>query len=230
MTTSSNSTGKDQANLEDLTVIWVDEYSQDLNTRARLRCIINFLKVFTHIDNCIDYIQSVPNEHLFVIVSGQLSSQVIPVIQDLPQVLHVEMPDNLPLAIDCLCIMGQSYKNEPTLALQSFEQALELQLKYNQYDRKSLAPIYNNLGFAHRRLGSDKEIAPVVAQIYFYMGEWYEQMHQMHQAVEYYERAAELGMATLRPDHPTIKHYTNTFARKKTELLSMESSEEVSRL
>ncbi|CAF3405344.1 unnamed protein product [Rotaria sp. Silwood1] len=89
MTTSSNSTGKDQANLEDLTVIWVDEYSQDLNTRARLRCIINFLKVFTHIDNCIDYIQSVPNEHLFVIVSGQLSSQVIPVIQDLPQVLHV---------------------------------------------------------------------------------------------------------------------------------------------
>ncbi|CAF0887744.1 unnamed protein product [Rotaria sp. Silwood1] len=72
--------------------------------------------------------------------------------------------------------------------------------------------------------------APVVAQIYFYMGEWYEQMHQMHQAVEYYERAAELGMATLRPDHPTIKHYTNTFARKKTELLSMESSEEVSRL
>ncbi|CAF2405286.1 unnamed protein product [Rotaria sp. Silwood2] len=764
MADSSKLTGKDQTNLEELTVIWVDEYSQDLTTRTRLRCIINFLKVFTHIGSCIDYIQSVPNEHLFVIVSGQLSSQIIPVIQDLPQVLHVgtfcdqeslyeklsndvnhyyathsipmsclserslrdltkdagdffwfrlfvtallqmppsntakcdllklarefycgneielrriddfernydqtralrwytsdserarldkmntitlyrgqymtmedfaklraniskvvstnsflststnsqvamiyagngcsppnmhsvlfqitvdlntlskknqhpfadisaysqftdeqevlfslaamfriegvveqsnhmwlaklifidsteemeemhklseylgiyshesttlanlaqilflmsdycraisfcqkilsEMPDNLPLAIHCLNIMGESYKNEPTLALQSFEQALELQLKYNPTDRKSLATIYNNLGFAHRRLRSNNEIvihyyekalemyvtdsdpenidwclvatflnnmvtadptsdsnlalkreqlvldirlkflplshplvasthtvladiyssrsefdealehynealriklrylpnehvsiasvrssiallylnkgdyemsvdqkaaaeesyakslelntsilstllslklslatdyellsfvinnlgvvytrlnrydealeylsmhkimitkhlpenhynygailknigrvymfqgkmdksmeyymlaldffhhinltkASIVAQIYFYMGEWYEQMHQMHRAVEYYERAVELGTATLRSGHPTIKHYTNTLACKKTELVSKEAPEKVSRI
>ena len=76
-------------NLEDLAVVWLDKESHDLKARTRLRCIINFLKIFTGLADCLDYIRSVPEEHLFVIVSGQLSSSLIPSVRDLPQVLHV---------------------------------------------------------------------------------------------------------------------------------------------
>ena len=72
--------------------------------------------------------------------------------------LLTELPDDLPLVINCLSIMGQSYKSEPNLSLESFEQSLELQLKYDPDDQKMLASIYNNLGLAHRRLQSNKEI------------------------------------------------------------------------
>lgn len=79
----------EKENLEDLTVIWLDEYSHDIDTKARLRCIINFLKIFTELKLCLDYIQSIPNENIFIIVSGRLSSELIPLIQNLPQILHI---------------------------------------------------------------------------------------------------------------------------------------------
>jgi hypothetical protein len=89
---------KDKGNLEDLTIVWLDEHSQDLNTKTRLRCIINFLKIFTELKSCLDYIQSISNERIFIIVSGQLSSILIPLIQDLPQILHIyifcQQPEN----------------------------------------------------------------------------------------------------------------------------------------
>ncbi|CAF0817049.1 unnamed protein product [Adineta steineri] len=80
---------KDKVNLEDLTIIWLDKHSQDLNTKTRLRCIINFLKIFTDLHPCLEYIQSIPNEWIFIIVSGELSFEFIPLIQNLPQVLHI---------------------------------------------------------------------------------------------------------------------------------------------
>ncbi|CAF0754654.1 unnamed protein product [Adineta steineri] len=80
---------KDKVNLEDLTIIWLDKHSQDLNTKTRLRCIINFLKIFTDLHLCFEYIQSIPNEWIFIIASGELSFEFIPLIQNLPQVLHM---------------------------------------------------------------------------------------------------------------------------------------------
>ncbi|CAF3868551.1 unnamed protein product, partial [Adineta steineri] len=80
---------KDKVNLEDLTIIWLDKHSQDLNTKTRLRCIINFLRIFTDLHLCLEYIQSIPNEWIFIIVSGELSFEFIPLIQNLPQVLHI---------------------------------------------------------------------------------------------------------------------------------------------
>ncbi|CAF1025176.1 unnamed protein product [Adineta steineri] len=76
-------------NLEDLTVVWLDKNAQDLNTKTRLRCIINFLKIFNNISSCLDYIRARPNENIFLIVSGQLSSLLFPFIENLSQILHV---------------------------------------------------------------------------------------------------------------------------------------------
>jgi hypothetical protein len=76
MVTKQIAIEKERDNLEDLIVIWLDEDSQSFNTQTRLRCIINFLKIFTDIDRCLEYIQSVSNEYLFIIISGQLSVRV----------------------------------------------------------------------------------------------------------------------------------------------------------
>ncbi len=70
------------------------------------------------------------------------------------QKLLSEISDNWPLVIRCYSIMGQAYKNVPELALKSFENALELQLRYNTTDFNTLATMYNNIGWAHRQLAS----------------------------------------------------------------------------
>ena len=54
-------------------------------------------------------------------------------------------------------------------------------------------------------------------------------MHEVHRAVEYYDRAVDLSMATLRSGHPTIKYYTKTHAHMKEQCLSATTVEEVSR-
>jgi len=49
------------------------------------------------------------------------------------KLLH-SVPNNLSLTTKCYNIMGQAYKNEPNLALQSFENELKLQLQYDPND------------------------------------------------------------------------------------------------
>ncbi|UJR18526.1 hypothetical protein I4U23_005432 [Adineta vaga] len=74
------------------------------------------------------------------------------------QKLLSEVRDSWSLTIRCYSTMGQAYENHPELALQSFENALELQLQYNPSDYNSLATMYNNMGWIHRRLESDVQV------------------------------------------------------------------------
>ena len=69
-----------------------------------------------------------------------------------------EESDNIPATIHSLCILGQACVNDFKIALDYFEQALKLQLEYDSKEENMLASIYNNLGFAHRRLQSEKNI------------------------------------------------------------------------
>lgn len=69
-----------------------------------------------------------------------------------------EFRDNWHLAVHCYSIMGKAYENQPELALQSFENALEIQLQYNPMDYNGLAAMYNNMGFAHHKLKSNSQV------------------------------------------------------------------------
>ncbi|CAF1483105.1 unnamed protein product, partial [Rotaria sordida] len=61
-------------NLEDFTVIWldagIDTSSDCIDTKQHLLSIINYLKTFTDSAKCIDYIKTVKEEKVFLIVSG----------------------------------------------------------------------------------------------------------------------------------------------------------------
>ena len=69
-----------QQNLEDFTVIWLDSKSHSVDTTVRLRCIINFLKIFNNVDECFRYISSITTEKIFLITSGSLGEAIIPLV------------------------------------------------------------------------------------------------------------------------------------------------------
>jgi hypothetical protein len=80
-------------NYEYSTVIWLDA---DINrtidcidTETRLRSIINFLKIFTDVSVCIEYIKSVTNEDIFLIISGSYGIQVIPTVHNIPSIAFI---------------------------------------------------------------------------------------------------------------------------------------------
>ncbi|CAF2812392.1 unnamed protein product [Rotaria sp. Silwood2] len=80
-------------NLEDFTVIWLDasvNKSEDcLNTKAQLRSVINFIKTFDKMDECIDCIYEYYTEKIFFIISGALGEQLVPDIHDLQQIQYI---------------------------------------------------------------------------------------------------------------------------------------------
>ncbi|CAF1337361.1 unnamed protein product [Didymodactylos carnosus] len=73
-------------NLEDFTVVWLD---LDLNktddcfeTLLALREILNYLKECDDPDKSIDYITSIQNEKVFLIMSGSLGEILVPFIEN----------------------------------------------------------------------------------------------------------------------------------------------------
>ncbi|CAF0985206.1 unnamed protein product [Rotaria sordida] len=77
-------------NLEDFTVIWldagIDTSSDCIDTKQHLLSIINYLKTFTDSAKCIDYIKTVKEEKVFLIVSGAYGEDVVSEIENLPQI------------------------------------------------------------------------------------------------------------------------------------------------
>jgi tetratricopeptide (TPR) repeat protein len=57
------------------------------NTISKLRRIINRINTFIDSDQCIRFLESLNNEKAFIIISGALGQQVVPIMHDMPQ-LH----------------------------------------------------------------------------------------------------------------------------------------------
>jgi tetratricopeptide (TPR) repeat protein len=85
---------RNDENLEDFSLIWLDsninktaDCSEMINT---LHSIINNLKTFDNIDECIDYINSVAiNERFFLIVSGQFGEKILPNIYQSSKIISI---------------------------------------------------------------------------------------------------------------------------------------------
>ncbi|CAF1635345.1 unnamed protein product, partial [Didymodactylos carnosus] len=81
---------KVEQNLEDFTVIWLDvdinKTKDCIDTKAKLRQQISYLKTFTIADECVDYMTNIQTEKIFLIVSGPMGEMVVPLIYDLPQI------------------------------------------------------------------------------------------------------------------------------------------------
>lgn len=80
-------------NLEDFTVIWVDcsiDKSDDcLDTLKHFRTVVNYIKTFDNIDDCMNYIIECATEKLFLITSGQFSLEIISKVHSLSQIEYI---------------------------------------------------------------------------------------------------------------------------------------------
>ncbi|CAF5185144.1 unnamed protein product, partial [Rotaria sp. Silwood1] len=73
--------------LQNFRLLWLDanfDESKDnykISTQ-HLRNILETVTTFTDIDECIDFLSDIENENVFMIISGALGPQIIPVIQE----------------------------------------------------------------------------------------------------------------------------------------------------
>ena len=79
-------------NLEDLVVVWLDETINNdnpiwLKRQNRLQDRISFIRTFVDQTECIKYISSICDEHIFLILSGSIGEIILPEIHDRTQ-LH----------------------------------------------------------------------------------------------------------------------------------------------
>ena len=77
--------------LQDYRLVWVDgnfsESDADCqNTLQQLRTVVNDVQVFTESNACVDFVNDVIEEKVFVIASGALGKDLVPQIHALPQV------------------------------------------------------------------------------------------------------------------------------------------------
>ena len=98
----SDSYEQSSENIEDVTIVWFDQYMDDVanrqdseRTKALLRVINDYVLFFARPDPFIDYIKSVPKEKIFLITTGSHAKEYLEKIHYLPQLDSV--------FIFCLC-------------------------------------------------------------------------------------------------------------------------------
>ncbi|CAF1545173.1 unnamed protein product [Adineta ricciae] len=79
--------------LQNILLIWLNsninaENSHDYrNTIDQLRCVVNNINVFNDVDQCVDFFTDVYSENVFMIISGELCQNAVPLVHDVAQ-LH----------------------------------------------------------------------------------------------------------------------------------------------
>lgn len=77
--------------MENIAVVWLDEVTDKTdddtnNLKAQFRQIARILKTFSDPEKCIEWIEEITSEKVFLIVSGQLSESILKQVDDYDQI------------------------------------------------------------------------------------------------------------------------------------------------
>ena len=80
--------------LQNYLLIWLDAYFDESKedykkSLQNLRHIVTSVTIFRDADECVDFLSTIEKEKVFMIISGSLGQQIIPLIQDWPQLESV---------------------------------------------------------------------------------------------------------------------------------------------
>jgi len=80
--------------VENLIIIWLDSNIKESNETTQnsishLRPIINSIRIFTDSDQCVNFINNITNEKIFLIISGTFSQKLIPLFEDMTQLKSI---------------------------------------------------------------------------------------------------------------------------------------------
>jgi len=77
--------------VQNVLLIWldnnIDENSADCrNTINHLRCAVDTIKTFSNTDQCIQFLETIKNEKVYMIISGSLGQHIVPCVHNMRQV------------------------------------------------------------------------------------------------------------------------------------------------
>src|SRR5690349_20896143 len=80
--------------IENFIVIWLDSKANEANndTQHTIKCLqrmVNTIRKFSNPDECVNYLTEIENEKVFVIVSGRLGDNLIPLISEMSQLAAI---------------------------------------------------------------------------------------------------------------------------------------------
>jgi hypothetical protein len=73
--------------MQEFTIIWLDSNSLDPMSSFRLK--LGDAQTFTDANNCIQFIQSHPNQLIYLIISGSFAKETIPQIYDYSNLIQI---------------------------------------------------------------------------------------------------------------------------------------------
>jgi len=81
-------------NLEIFSLIWLDlaenEIHKNIDVQQQLRTIINYLKLFEHIDDCEQYVQSLSkDERIVLLIHEKLAKDILERVHELRQIISI---------------------------------------------------------------------------------------------------------------------------------------------
>ncbi|CAF1146240.1 unnamed protein product [Adineta steineri] len=77
--------------MQNVLLIWLDNNIDDdnvdfSNTINQLKCVVNNVNTFTDGDRCVEFIQTITNNEVCIIISGSLGKHIVPHVHDMSQV------------------------------------------------------------------------------------------------------------------------------------------------
>ncbi len=69
------------------TIIWLDTNSSD--PKSAFRNKLGDAQTFTDVNECIKYIQTHPNEPIYLIVSGSFAKEIVPKMYELSNLIQI---------------------------------------------------------------------------------------------------------------------------------------------
>ncbi|CAF1652509.1 unnamed protein product, partial [Didymodactylos carnosus] len=134
-------------NLEPFSLVWLDsevnKTPENHKLQIRLREIIHWLKTFSNVNKCEEYIREQTDEAIVLIVNGRLGQELVPRIHDLPQIscIYIFCMDK-----HANKIWAHNYKNVRAVINQSDKLLYKLakhQFKRERADEQLTMSLYN---------------------------------------------------------------------------------------
>ena len=80
---------RERENVECFILVYLNSISPDESVIKHLRSLVNFIKIFDDIDDCMAFINDVSNEKVIFISSNSFRPVILPKIEDLQQILNI---------------------------------------------------------------------------------------------------------------------------------------------
>ena len=146
---------REKGNVEYFTLVYLNSSPLDEGETKRLRALVNYLKMFDDVDDCVAFINGVTNERILLILSAEYSSTILPRIGDLQQVLNIYLltsSDDSPSSPSSSSKVQGSYSNIDPIVEQMSEDIQVITRDLITYTQISSTASDGDATFLHSRL------------------------------------------------------------------------------